>query len=82
MFRTSCNSIVALVVLAMAVSTASRVSAQGSITPDLTGTWVLNTELSDRPGQGGQSGGHDGGSRRGPGGGHTIKRVYDQHDPS
>ena len=69
MFRTSWKSIVALAILALAVWTAPRVRAQGSVTPDLTGTWVLNTDLSDRPGQGGQSGGTDGGGRRGPGGG-------------
>ena len=69
MFRTSCKSIVALAILAMAVWTAPRVRAQSSVTPDLTGTWVLNTDLSDRPGQGGQGDGTDGGGHRGPGGG-------------
>ena len=40
---------------------------QTKVTPDLTGTWVLNRDLSDRPGQGGGDGGS--GGRRGPGGG-------------
>jgi hypothetical protein len=50
---------------------AARLSAQSPATPDLTGTWVFNAELSDRPGQGGQSGRSDGGGggHRGPGGG-------------
>ena len=69
MFRTSGKTIVALAILAMAAWSAPRVSAQSRVMPDLTGTWVLNTDLSDRPGQGGQSAGHDGGGRRGPGGG-------------
>ena len=42
---------------------------QTKVTPDLTGTWVLNRDLTDRPGQGGGDGSGGGSSRRGPGGG-------------
>lgn len=60
----------ALAVLAL---TAGRAGAapQTTPTPDLTGTWVLSRELSDKPGQGGESagGGHRGGGMGRPGGG-------------
>jgi hypothetical protein len=51
--------------------TAAKLSAQSPATPDLTGTWVFNAELSDRPGQAAQSGRPDGGGggHRGTGGG-------------
>jgi hypothetical protein len=51
--------------------TAAKLSAQSPATPDLTGTWVFNAELSDRPGQGAQGGRPDGGGggHRGTGGG-------------
>ena len=38
-------------------------------TPDLTGTWVVNPELSDRPGQSGGGDSGDTAGRRRPGGG-------------
>jgi hypothetical protein len=70
MFRNSCRTIVVVATVAMAAWAAPRVSAQSNGTPDLTGTWVLNQDLSDRPGQGGQGSGRDGGGgHRGPGGG-------------
>jgi hypothetical protein len=68
MFRNNCRPIVVLAIVAVAAWIAPRVSAQSNVTPDLTGTWVLNTDLSDRPGQGAQ-GTEGGGGRRGPGGG-------------
>ena len=63
--------VIAGAVIVIAGCTAARLSAQSSATPDLTGTWVFNAELSDRPGQGGQSGRPDGGGggHRGGGGG-------------
>jgi hypothetical protein len=47
---------------------------QGTASPDLTGTWVLNAQLSDHGGQAAPDGGNGGGRRRGggmggPGGG-------------
>ena len=70
MFRNNCNLIAAAVIV-LSGWMAARPSAQSAGTPDLTGTWVFNAELSDRPGQGSQSGSPDGGGggRRGPGGG-------------
>ena len=64
MFRNSCRPIVVLAIIALGAWIAPRVSAQSNATPALTGTWVLNTDLSDRPGQGGQ-GPEAGGGRRG-----------------
>ena len=45
--------------------TPNRAAAGPQNNPDLTGTWVLNRDLSDKPGQGGGGGG----GRREPGGG-------------
>jgi hypothetical protein len=61
-----------LVVLAAIVATAidtRALSPPAKTKPDLTGTWVLNHDLSDRPGQGATpgSGSGDSGGRR-PGG--------------
>ena len=70
MFRNKCN-VIAAAAIVLSGWMAARPSAQSAGTPDLTGTWVFNAELSDRPGQGSQSGSPDGGGggRRGPGGG-------------
>ena len=70
MFRNNCR-VIAVAAIVIAGWTAARLSAQSPGTPDLTGTWVFNADLSDRPGQGAQSGRPDGGGggRRGPGGG-------------
>ena len=47
-----------------------RIASQSVAAPDLTGTWVLNPALSDKPGQGGgPAGDPGGGGHRGPGGG-------------
>ena len=64
--RKTCGMFAWLMVAWLAASHAAA-APQAKVTPDLTGTWVLNRDLSDRPGQGG---GGDGGSsgRRGPGG--------------
>jgi hypothetical protein len=68
MFRKYCS---ALLVFGLAGLLAPSSTAQNQTTPDLTGTWVLNAGLSDRPGQGsgGQDGSGEGGRRGGPGGG-------------
>lgn len=70
MFRNHYRAIAAVAIV-LAGWMAARVSAQSTATPDLTGTWVFNADLSDRPGQGGQGERPDGGGggRRGPGGG-------------
>jgi hypothetical protein len=70
MFRNN-HRVIAVAAIVIAGWTAARLSAQSTGTPDLTGTWVFNADLSDRPGQGAQSGRPDGGGggRRGPGGG-------------
>jgi hypothetical protein len=71
MFRNYCRTIVVLAAIGIAGRTAVDLAAQSRSTADLTGTWVLNAGLSDRPGQsaGDQGGRPDGGGRRGPGGG-------------
>ena len=56
-----------LTVACLAVDRAAA-APQATPTPDLTGTWVLSRDLSDRPGQGGDRDGGGGGGRR-PGGG-------------
>jgi hypothetical protein len=64
------KSIGACVALAVLVLAGGRVAAAGqnNAAPDLTGTWVLSHELSDKPGQGGEGGDDRGGGRRGGGG--------------
>jgi hypothetical protein len=71
MFRNYCRTIVVLAAVGIAAPTGVDLAAQSRSAADLTGTWVLNAGLSDRPGQGaGDQGGRpDGGGRRGPGGG-------------
>lgn len=68
MFRNCCGALVAFGLVGILASSAT---AQNQTMPDLTGTWVLNARLSDRPGQGGgdQDNAGEGGRRRGPGGG-------------
>jgi hypothetical protein len=63
--------LIAVAAIVIGGCTAATLSAQSAGTPDLTGTWVFNAELSDRPGQAAQGGRPDGGAggRRGPGGG-------------
>jgi len=63
--RAGVCAVVGVLVLAI-----SRVGAvpQNAATPDLTGTWVLNHDLTDKPDQSGDHSG-DGGGRRGGGGG-------------
>ena len=70
MFQINCR-VIAGAAIVSAGWTAAKLSAQSPATPDLTGTWVFNAELSDRPGQGAQSGRPDGGGggHRGTGGG-------------
>ena len=70
MIRTCCRPMVAVALAAVVAWTAAAaIAAQAGGAPDLTGTWVLNTDLSDRPGQGAGGSDRDGGGRRGPGGG-------------
>ena len=68
MFRNCCRTLMVFGLVGLLTPSSS---AQAQATPDLTGTWVLNAGLSDRPGQGGgeQGGPGGGGRRRGPGGG-------------
>ena len=63
--RRTCAMLTGLMVACLAMN---RAAAAPQNNPDLTGTWVLNRDLSDRPGQG-SGGGGGGGGRRGPGGG-------------
>jgi len=64
------HRVIAGAAIVIAGWTAAKLSAQSPATPDLTGTWAFNAELSDRPGQGAQSGRPDGGGgHRGTGGG-------------
>ena len=73
MFHRYCRALVVVGLIAATGWPASHLAAQVGSTPDLTGTWVLNAGLSDRPGQrgGGDEGDRPdgGGGRRGPGGG-------------
>ena len=64
------GTIVALAISGIAAWNGTGLAAQNRSAADLTGTWVLNADLSDRPGQrrGEQTGRPEGG-RRGPGGG-------------
>jgi hypothetical protein len=63
--------ILVLVAIAIATLTGVDLAAQSRPAADLTGSWVLNAGLSDRPGQvaGDQGERPEGGGRRGPGGG-------------
>jgi hypothetical protein len=65
--RRTCAVLAGLTVASVAVARAAAVP-QATATPDLTGTWVLSRDLSDKPGQGGDRDGGGGGGRR-PGGG-------------
>ena len=71
MFRNYCRTIVVLAAIGIATFTGVDLAAQSRPAADLTGTWVLNAGLSDRPGQGAGDQGErpEGGGRRGPGGG-------------
>ena len=62
--RRTCAVLAGLVIACLAID---RAAAAPQNNPDVTGTWVLNRDLSDKPGQGGDRGGGDDGSR-GPGG--------------
>ena len=62
--RRTCAVLAGLVIACLAID---RAAAAPQNDPDVTGTWVLNRDLSDKPGQGGDRGGGDDGSR-GPGG--------------
>jgi len=75
-FRADCRTIATLVLAVVVVSaSAAEIAAQAKAAPDLTGTWVLNTDLSGKPGQGAGGGDRDGGGRRGPeGGGGGMRR--------
>ena len=65
--RRTCAVLTGLTIACLAMD---RAAAAAQNNPDLTGTWVLNRDLSDKPGQGGdRDGGGGGGGRRGPGGG-------------
>jgi hypothetical protein len=70
--RTTIGAVIALATtLSLAAATkAVGASTQGQAAPDLTGTWVLNTELSDKPPSAPSEGrGGDRGGRGRPGGG-------------
>jgi hypothetical protein len=63
--RRTCAVLTGLMVACLAMN---RAVAAPQNNADLTGTWILNHDLSDKPGQGGDRDG-GGGARRGPGGG-------------
>ena len=51
MFRNYCRTIVVLAAIGIPARTDVDLAAQSRSAADLTGTWVLNAGLSDRPGQ-------------------------------